>query len=78
MTVVYTSETCSYCPMLKKYLKHFGVNFIEKSINDPEVAAEAQRISGSSIVPIVHVDDMNRQAVVVGLNYRRLSEIFNP
>lgn len=72
---IYTSSSCAYCPMVKKYLRHFGVNFIEKSTDEPENASEAMRISGAITVPITLVKNGDHQGVVVGLNYRRLSEL---
>lgn len=78
MTVLFTSETCAWCPTMKKYLDRFGVNFIEKSVNDPVNAEEAYKLSGTMTVPILVVDEADRKGVVIGLNYRRISELLTP
>ena len=42
MTVtVYSTTTCPYCKMLKKYLEEKGIKYTEKLVDQDDVAREA-------------------------------------
>lgn len=72
---IFTTNTCAYCAMVKKYLdaKGFGyevINLDEK----PERQAEALSLSGALTVPITLVtkhDDSKE--VIVGYNLAKLA-----
>lgn len=72
---VFTTNTCAYCGMVKKWLKNKGFNFNEVNLNDnPEQQAEATRVSGQMSVPITLVTNQDdSQSVVVGFNLRSLA-----
>jgi glutaredoxin 3 len=63
MTVtVYTTTTCPYCTMAKKYLKEKGVEFQEMNVeNDSQAAEEMIEKSGQMGVPVL---DMNGKIIV--------------
>lgn len=72
---IFTTNTCGYCGMVKKYLGKKGQKYQEVNLDlFPERRAEAQQISGAFTVPITVVTkhDDTRQ-VVVGYNLQQLA-----
>jgi glutaredoxin 3 len=62
---IYTTPTCGYCQMLKRYLQQHGIRYIEKDVSRDSVAgAEMIRKSRQQGVP---VSDIHGR-VVVGFN----------
>ena len=72
---IFTTNTCGYCAMVKKYLAAKGVKYDEVNLDDnPERQEEALRLSGAMTVPVTLVtkhDDT--QEVVIGYNLARLA-----
>ena len=72
---IFTTNTCGYCGMVKKYLAAKGVTYSEVNLDqNPERQAEATRLSGSMTVPVTVVtrhDDS--QEVVIGYNLSKLA-----
>ena len=70
---IFTTNTCAYCVMVKKYLTNKGIGYEEVNLDqNPERQAEAQRLSGALTVPVTvvtHQDDS--QDVIVGFNLGR-------
>jgi len=76
---VYTTNTCAYCGMVKKFLQFKGANYNEINLDDnPEYQKEAYALSGAMTVPVTVVtkhDDSKE--VVVGYNLSRLAPALN-
>lgn len=72
---VYTTTTCAYCPMVKKYLIAKGLQYDEVNLDEfPERQAEALELSGALTVPITVVTKTDdTKAVVVGYNLAKLA-----
>lgn len=72
---IFTTTTCAYCPMVKKYLGAKGFQYEEVNLdNNPERQQEALALSGAMTVPVTVVtkhDDTKE--VVVGYNLARLA-----
>jgi glutaredoxin 3 len=72
---IFTTNTCGYCQMVKKYLGAKGVDFEEVNLDEyPQRQAEALSISGALTVPVTVItkhDDS--QEVIVGYNLARLA-----
>jgi glutaredoxin 3 len=72
---IFTTNTCGYCQMVKKYLAAKGVGYDEVNLDThPHRQAEAQQLSGALTVPVTVVtkhDDS--QEVIVGYNLARLA-----
>ncbi len=72
---IFTTNTCAYCGMVKKYLGAKGHNYEEVNLDQhPHRQAEAMKISGALTVPVTIVtkhDDS--QEVIVGYNLARLA-----
>ncbi|KLK88793.1 glutaredoxin [Methanoculleus sediminis] len=71
--MVYTTENCPYCRMVRAFLEKLGVEYEAVDVGkDREAAREMIRLSGQRGVPVtVSGDD-----VVVGFDAKRLREIF--
>lgn len=58
MLKVYSTDTCSYCVMLKKYLTLKNVEFESIDVtNDPEKREELLQKTGMMSVPVTQKDD---------------------
>jgi glutaredoxin 3 len=72
---IFTTNTCGYCQMVKKYLATKGIGYEEVNLdNEPHRQAEAMQLSGALTVPVTVVtkhDDS--QEVIVGYNLARLA-----
>lgn len=72
---VFTTSTCSYCPMVKRYLQSKGLQFDEVNLEDhPNRQAEILAKSGALTVPITVVTKTDdSEEVIVGYNLQRLA-----
>ncbi|MDB5161006.1 MAG: Glutaredoxin-like protein YruB family [Candidatus Saccharibacteria bacterium] len=72
---IFTTNTCSYCVMVKRFLDMKGQNYDVVNLDEnPERQQEALAMSGALTVPITIVTkDDDSQEVVVGYNLSRLA-----
>lgn len=73
--IIFTTKTCAYCPMVKKYLASKGLSYEEVNLDEhPHRQQEALAISGALTVPVTVVTkhDDSRE-VVVGYNLAKLA-----
>jgi glutaredoxin 3 len=69
---VYTTKTCAYCPMVKKYLTSKGVEFTEIDVEDnPDIRQELFNKTGAMSVPITEKDGQ----YVIGWNPSELAKL---
>lgn len=73
--VIFTSNTCGYCVMVKKWLSAKGFAYEEVNIDQhPERQKEAYEVSGQLTVPITVVTKQDdKRQVVVGYNLAKLA-----
>lgn len=72
---IFTTNTCAYCGMVKKYLGAKGHAYQEVNLDEhPERQAEALQLSGALTVPVTVVtkEDDSRE-VIVGYNLAKLA-----
>ncbi len=72
---IYTTNTCAYCVMVKKWLKAKGHTYSEVNLDEnPSRQREALEMSGAMTVPVTVVtkQDDSRE-VVVGYNLAKLA-----
>ena len=73
---IFTTNTCSYCQMVKRYLDHKQKKYDVVNIDEqPDRAQEAFQLSGSLTVPITVIEDEDKREVVVGYNLARLAPL---
>lgn len=72
---IFTTNTCAYCVMVKKWLGAKGHSYQEVNLDDnPERQAEAFQLSGAMTVPVTVVTrDDNSREVIVGYNLAKLA-----
>lgn len=71
---IYTTNTCAYCVMVKKWLASKGKEYSEINIDEqPEKQQEAIELTGSMSVPITLIKNNDETRVVVGFNIPQLA-----
>ncbi len=72
---VFSTPTCAYCPMVKKWLSSKGLKYDEVDLTvNPERQQEVLEISGALTVPVTVVTKQDdTKEVIVGLNLARLA-----
>lgn len=72
---IYTTNTCAYCVMVKKYLTTKGQKYDEVNLDDrPELRQEIINLSGQMTVPVTVVtSETGEKAITVGWNPGKLA-----
>jgi glutaredoxin 3 len=72
---VYSTTTCAYCPMVKKWLDNKGISYEAINLDErPELREEVVRKSGATTVPITLIEQASGlESVVIGYNLSRLA-----
>jgi glutaredoxin len=72
---IFTTNTCAYCLMVKKWLGTKGMTYEEVNLDEhPERQKEAFELSGQLAVPVtVITKDDDSKEVVVGYNLAKLA-----
>ncbi len=76
---VFTTNTCAYCAMIKKFLDMKGKQYEVVNLDEhPERRQEAYDASGALTVPITIIEKEGKpKAVVVGWNVAQLAPAIN-
>lgn len=72
---IFTTNTCAYCVMVKRWLQSKGMNYEEVNLDmHPERQREAFELTGQLAVPVTVVtkEDDTRE-VIVGYNLAKLA-----
>lgn len=71
---IFTTNTCAYCLMVKKWLGTKGMTYEEVNLDEhPERQKEAFELSGQLAVPVtVITKDDDTKEIVVGYNLAKL------
>lgn len=72
---IFTTNTCAYCVMVKKYLQVKGMSYEEINLDkNPEKQKEAFELSGQLAVPVTVVTKVDdSREIVVGYNLQKLA-----
>lgn len=72
---IYTTNTCAYCGMVKKFLTIKGQEYNEVNLdNEPERRQEALDLSGAMTVPVTVIENGDgMKNVTVGYNPSQLA-----
>lgn len=72
---IFTTNTCGYCHMVKKYLGAKGMTWDEVNLDEhPQRQAEALSLSGTMTVPVTVVTKQDdSQEVIIGYNLAKLA-----
>ncbi len=70
--IIYSTPTCVYCKMVKKYFESQNVKFDDIDVSrDKEAAAEMIRKSGQMGVPVIDIDG----TIIVGFDKDRIDSL---
>ncbi len=70
--IVYTTPTCPWCQVVKRYLEERNIPYREVDVStDMEAAMEMIRKSGQQGVPVVEIDG----EIVVGFDRERIDAL---
>jgi glutaredoxin len=74
---VFTTSTCAYCGMVKKWLDAKGIAYNVVNLDEqPEMQKEVFEKSGAMTVPVTLVEkEDSSEEVVVGYNLARLAAL---
>lgn len=72
---IFTTNTCAYCVMVKRWLGSKGISYEEVNLDtNPERQQEAFELSGALSTPITLVTKADdSQEVIVGYNLAKLA-----
>jgi glutaredoxin 3 len=72
---IFTTNTCAYCVMVKRWLQSKGFNYDEVNLDTyPERQKEAFELTGALTVPVTVITKQDdSKEVVVGYNLSRLA-----
>ncbi len=72
---IFTTNTCAYCVMVKRWLKSKDIAYEEVNLDEhPERQKEAFELSGQLAVPVTIITkDDDSKEVVVGYNLAKLA-----
>lgn len=72
---IFTTNTCAYCVMVKRWLGAKGIGYEEVNLDDnPERQKEAFELSGQLAVPVTVVTKQDdTKEVIVGYNLSKLA-----
>lgn len=74
MLTIYTTNTCAYCVMVKKFLDTKGAKYETVNLDEqPHRQEEAFKLSGALTVPVT----TNGESVVIGWNPGKLVGLLN-
>lgn len=74
---IFTTDTCAYCVMVKRFLTNKGQKYNEVNIDQfPDRQKEAFELSGGLTVPVTVVTrEDDSKGVVVGYNLSKLAPL---
>jgi glutaredoxin 3 len=72
---IFTTNTCAYCVMVKKYLTAKGHSYQEVNLDqNPERQQEAYKLSGALTTPVTVVTKADdSKEIIVGYNLSKLA-----
>lgn len=72
--IIYTTPTCVYCKMAKKFFVEHNTSFVEKDVmTDTQAQQEMIKKSGQLGVPVIDIDG----EIVVGFDRPKIASILD-
>lgn len=71
---IYTTPTCGYCKATKEFFKEHSVEYTEYDVAaDRDKAREMIEKSGQMGVPVIVIENEDKQELIVGFDQPRLT-----
>jgi len=75
---IYSTPSCPYCVMVKKYLEEKNIPFKEVDVSvDTKAAVSMQEKSGQMGVPVVIIEKDKNENIIVGFDKGKIDKILN-
>lgn len=75
---IFTTSTCAYCDMVKKWLKLKNYTYTEVNVEDnPQEGDRAFKLSGQLSVPVTLFENNDSVSVVIGYNIGKMMSVIN-
>lgn len=72
--IVFSTPTCHYCTLAKKYLRRHGINFREVDISrNPSAARDIKRRTGQMGVPVLEIGGK----MIVGFDKPKINRLLD-
>ena len=72
--IIFTTPTCSYCNIAKRYFREKSVRFTDVDVSrDQRAAADMQRRTGQTGVPVIMINNRS----VVGFDKPKINRMLN-
>ena len=69
---IYSTNTCPYCDLAKKWLKENNIKFKEKNVQEDDAAAEEMiEKSGQTGVPVLDIDGQ----IIIGYDPNKMKKL---
>ena len=76
--IVYSTTTCPYCKMLKDYLQNKQIAFIEKLVDQDDIARDEMMAASNGFLGVpfsVVVKDDGAKETIIGFDKGRVNEV---
>lgn len=75
---IFTTSTCAYCDMVKRWLKAKNYTYNEVNVEDnPQEGERAFKLSGQLSVPVTLIETTDKVSVVIGYNIGKMMSALN-
>ena len=72
--IIFTTPTCSYCNIAKRYFKEKHIRFNDVDVSrDQRAAADMQRRTGQTGVPVIMINNRS----IVGFDKLKINRMLN-
>lgn len=72
MIIIYSTETCPYCKIAKKYMDSKDLKYVNKSVDkDKDALNEMVKKSGQMGVPVIDIDG----SIIVGFDKEMIDKL---
>jgi len=72
--IIFTTPTCSYCNIAKRYFREKSIRFTNVDVSrDQRAAADMQRRTGQTGVPVIMINNRS----VVGFDKSKINRMLN-
>lgn len=71
---IYSTKTCGYCQAAKEFLRSHNVEYADIDVGaDSEKAREMIEKSGQMGVPVIVINDGEKEELIIGFDQNRLA-----
>ncbi len=73
---VYSTPTCPYCVMVKKYLSENKIEYSDVNVaKDRQAAEEMVKKTNQMSVPVIMIEKDGQEEIILGFDQEKIAEI---